>query len=213
MNSDFIDQCVAAARYRIAYRIELSVVRAMEEFYLNAERGELNRVSREMQEYSPLFVSRIELHGSILQDMYDGHPGFAYFSSVHSLSKDAPDFCKLSTAMELGLVWLREYGSQHDDRSEYDGKFTPHTIVLRDQFGNVVQEYGNHGKARICSWLMQLPSTEEWGALQREADKFAREGSFESSWDNHDTARGLWAHAEKLRRIMSIAQVAHRVVQ
>jgi hypothetical protein len=167
-------------------------------------------------------VTSITIEGSELRNMYDEHPGFAYFSTASSISVRVPEPLTLNQAMERALeAWktvcnddateldetVPERGdSQADSADEemidddYDGKFSASRIVLSNRAGEVLQEYNG------SSWVTDFAPADQWPLLLKQAEELSDEASEEARWDNFDTANGLRGRAAGLRRQVAIAR-------
>lgn len=206
-----------AAMLRITAVIEKSATRTKLALNLSADDSLADSAQWRMKHLSPLFVRTIELHGPVCRDMYDHAPGFAYFYTEGIEIIDAPFYCRLSHAMWLGEEALRAAeAALKDDEEEYDGRFSPSSIVLKDQFGNVVQEYRTNylGNGQYTTgWIVDLPQEEEWTKLESRARDLDSEAAIEIGWDNFETGKGLRQQADSLRRRVSIAKAVQRMVQ
>ncbi len=164
---------------------------------------------------APLYVKTIVLHGQLCQDMYDSHPGYAYFYTDSWESFPVPSCCSLTTAMKASLKLLRMKQKEIGTEDEYDGLFRPSSIILLDQLGNAVQEFREtyivNGQYR-GAWLKELPAESEWAALENKAGMLDNEAAVESGWDNFETARSLRNSAQKIRRVVQIARVSHQAL-
>lgn len=218
--SDYISLMTKAALLQLAALIEHSVMRARHALRMPHDDASLDEANQRLRYESPLFVKTIEIHGSVCRDMYDHAPGFAYFYTDGLRCFKAPPYCRLSQAMELSVQMLKqakqEAREEADGDEQYDGKFSPQSIVLRDQFGHVVQEYkwrkDADGQSKHC-WLHQLPTPDECHTMEKRASELASEAAVESGWDNFSTAEGLRNHAEALQRKVSVARMQLRVVR
>lgn len=212
-----VDACIKAASLRLQYQIEVTAASALQECCGKHDKTGVQNAMKRMKDESPLFVEIVEIHGCVWQDMYDDHPGFAYFDSPGMESTTMPAYCSLNKAMAIAVQMLHEGQQAVKDKDYYDGLFCPNSIVLRDQFGNVVQEYTNrfigHGNGGWqTGWLTQFPSEQECGALEATAHALSVEASEEARWDNFNSARGLRKKASELRSRVSIAKLNHRIV-
>lgn len=182
---------------------------------LPADYSDVARAREKLECESPLWVCTIVLRGQICQDMYDEHPGHTYFYSDGAQRVEAPAYCSLSEAMRISLQAFQEARRLSETDTEFDGLFTPSSIVLLDQFGEPVQEYSvrySVGCSPRDGWLNEFPAPNEWAAMEEKAKFLDSEGRIESSWDNFETGRRLHAEAEALRRIIKIAAARERVI-
>lgn len=212
-----LEQNIAAASLRLNFEIEKSTLNAMRSLGLDAnyDCSSVDLAKKRMLDESPLYIKTIQLHGQMCADMYDDHPGYAYFYTESFESFRAPAYCSLTKAMQISLQMLTKAQQEVENEDECDGLFTPSSIILLDQFGNTVQEYSERylGKGvNQTGWLEELPTESEFGALEQSARELDSEGSEEARWDNFDTARGLRAQASSLRRKIAIAKAIARVI-
>jgi hypothetical protein len=152
-----------------------------------------------------LSVTSITIEGSTLRDMYDEHPGLAYFDSPSSLGVRVRKPLPMTEAMEAAMAaWSKVCGesdsNEFDDDDEYDGKFTATQIVLRNGAQEVVQQYDGE------KWITDFVPAETWPDLLEKANSLDEEASEEARWDNFSTAQGLREQATELRRQVSIAR-------
>lgn len=213
----YANDMAMSAILRIAVIIEKSAARAKVALHLPVEDSWEEAARRRVKQMSPLFVRTIELHGSTCRDMYDHAPGYAYFYTEGIETINAPSYCRLSHAMWLGEEALKAAQTAlRDDEEEYDGRFSPSSIILKDQFGDVVQEYRTNylGNGQYTTgWIIDLPLENEWAQLESHASELDSEAAIEIGWDNFETGKGLRQQADSLRRRVSIARAAQRVVQ
>lgn len=164
--------------------------------------------AKRLSEDALSYVHEIVIEGSVARDMYDEHPGFAYFFVDASERYTAA--CSMSRAKEIALDLFERACAQNELEEEtegtYDGQFCPSAILLRDQFGNVVQKYS------AGSWQSNLPAESEWAFLEEKASALEDEASEEARWDNFDSANRLRARARALRQSVEMAQAASRVL-
>lgn len=203
------------ASLRLNVMLEKSTWNALRSLGLQASYDGVALAEKEMRDESPLYIKTIVLRGQMCQDMYDDHPGFAYFYTDASQSIEAPPYCTLSKAMQLSLQMLAKAQQESEQEEEYDGLFSPDSIILLDQFDNTVHEYARHyrGEGRcIAIWLESLPPKEDWHGMEEEAKALDSEGSFEIGWDNFSTGRQLHAQADSLRRKIEMAKAHSRLM-
>lgn len=204
---------VAAAILQLNVAVEKSAMNALNAIGLKAGHEGVALAEKQMAEESPLYVKTVVLRGRMCRDMYDEHPGFAYFYTDALESVDAPPYCSLSKAMHLSVPMLTK--AQQEIEDEYDGQFSPSSIVLLDQFGEPLQEYVERylGEGRYSmGWLEDLPPEEEWAAMEERAKALDSEGSYETGWDNFETGRQLHAQAASLRCTVQMAKSRSRII-
>jgi hypothetical protein len=151
-----------------------------------------------------MLVSRIDIEGRMCRDMYDEHPGFAYFyvDSHRSVPVRKPLTLALAQAT-AELAWQRlsaDESADTEDFEEHDGDFSPNRIVLRGRDGTVMQSFENG------HWVSEFDAPEEWAALLTQARELESEASIEAGWDNFSTAENLRHRATALRRRVTISQ-------
>jgi hypothetical protein len=210
-----INQLFLAAKLNLNFAIEKAVCIKKGQMGLSVNYENMQLAEKTMKDESPLYVKNIVLKGQMCQDMYDDHPGHTYFYSDSQEYVDTPAYCTLSKAMQLSLQMLADAQQESQTKDEYDGLFTPYSIVLLDQFGNTVQEYSQNylGAGRYSEgWVENLTDQNEWSSLSEEAERLDAMSSFESGWDNFETARQLRNKAAEIRRRIEIAKSSLRVI-
>jgi hypothetical protein len=168
-------------------------------------------------------VTSITIEGSVLRDMYDDHPGLAYFRSSSSVGVHVPEPLTINQAMETALTaWkavCEEEAGVHEEAvpedlgseidvivedptvdDDYDGKFSASRIVLRDRSGEVVQQYDG------SNWVTDFTPADKWKGLLEQAKALEDEASEEARWDNFSTSDNLCEKATRLRRQVAIAR-------
>ncbi|MDN8078793.1 hypothetical protein QZN30_05465 [Burkholderia multivorans] len=150
-------------------------------------------------------VASIIVEGSLCRDMYDEHPGFAYFYVTAHQGISIPHPLPLSTAMAVAeAAWKRDHvSSEDDDYEEHDGQFTPESILLLSADRETVQHYRNG------HWVSEFIPPEEWDTQLCRASELSSEASIEAGWDNFSTAERLSASATAIRRQVDIARNHH----
>lgn len=198
---------ISAAQHTLTIKTEKAVYAAVQRLGFAASLERLNVVSAIARRMSPLYVDHCVIHGSVCCDMYDEHPGFAYFYRDGSLSADLTPYRHLADAQQHALeIWHAQRKDDEEDKDEWDGKFTAGaTIVLKDQFGRPIDEFD--GK----SWSLIEPE-ERWPELLEQVRTLRSEAHFESGWDNASTAADLRRRADKLERAVQIAELRPRVI-
>lgn len=137
------------------------------------------------------------------RDMYDEHPGLAYFYVDAHRRVPIPHHLTLAdakSAAEAAWAKLRAAAAAEDEFEEYDGQFSPGRMLLLASDRTVLQCFEGD------SWVSEFDAPEQWAALLEQAGELDAEASFEAGWDNFSTAEGLRARATALRRRVSIAQ-------
>jgi hypothetical protein len=154
-------------------------------------------------------VTSIVVEGRMCRDMYDEHPGLAYFYVDAIQRVQIPQPLSMEEARALAEAKWRELhppvspGVQDvpdEEFDEADGQFTPTRIVLLDGNRTVMQRLDSDG------WMTDFASPDQWEALLAQARAMESEASVEAGWDNFSTAEGLRADATRMRRRVSIAQ-------
>lgn len=148
-------------------------------------------------------IFSIVVEGQVCRDMYDEHPGVAYFYVDGRQQLALLKALSVPDAMEIGqAAWhrLRGEAAQEETAQEYDGQFTATRLLLVAESGAVVQCFDGD-----C-WATEFDSPEEWTGLLAKASELEADASFEAGWDNFSTAEGLRARAAALRRRVSISQ-------
>lgn len=203
-----IEKMAMAARAAISCQIAHSAERALKALGLPLHGSIYQQAYDAARLVSPLYVFEICINGQVARDMYDEHPGYAfYYSDSSECLEDVPAYCSISRAKEIAIREFTKLALMSSEReSTYDGDFTPYSIVLSDQFGGPLMEYAN-GK-----WLDDLPSEAEWPALLEQATHLADEASEEARWDNFETSKALSHRAEAIRRRIKCAQAIARAI-
>jgi hypothetical protein len=150
-----------------------------------------------------MLVSRIDIEGRMCRDMYDEHPGFAYFYVDAHRSVPVPKPLTLALAQATAeLAWERicAADARTEDFEEHDGQFNASRMVLRGRDGTVMQSFENG------HWVSEFNAPEDWDALLVRARELESEASIEAGWDNFSTAENLRHSATALRRRVTISQ-------
>ncbi len=214
-NECVVKQKITAAIFQLNIAIERAAVQAAYAIGLTADYQGVAMAKKRMADESPLYVETIVLCGQVCRNMYDEHPGLAFFYSDASNSFKAPPYCSLSNAMHLSQLLLAEAQQDIDSEEQYDGQFIPSSIVLLDQCRNPLQEYSERylGDGRYSfGWIEELPPDAEWPAMEEKASALDLEGCEETRWDNFDTGRLLHAQANSLRRKIQMAKSRLRII-
>jgi hypothetical protein len=155
----------------------------------------------------PTLVTSITIEGSELRDMYDEHPGLAYFSSSTSVGVRVPKPLPMAEAMDTAIAaWKKINGDDNgdelddDEDDDYDGKFSASRIVLYNAGNEVIQEFNG------STWITEFAPADQWDSLLERAKALDAEASEESRWDNFSTATNYREQATELRRQVSIAR-------
>ncbi|WP_186214638.1 hypothetical protein [Burkholderia gladioli] len=170
--------------------------------FTEADRARRARLAAEQ----PDLVLSIEFEGSVCRNVYDDHPGLAYFDAPQSRKIAIPEPLPLKYAMDFAVAeWNRNHGDRDNSESDADargrdGKFTPSKIVLFNAVDAVVQEFDG------SRWVTELAPESEWSKMIERADVLDSDGSRESGWDNFATAERYHRQATSLRRQVSIAR-------
>lgn len=154
-------------------------------------------------------VVSITIEGRVCRDMYDEHPGFAFFYTNGQETVPVPRPLSLHAGRILAEVWwhkLRAQTAADDDQEERDGQFSPTRMVLYARGGAVVQVF-ERGE-----WVREFDAPDTWPALLARADADSSEAAVEAGWDNFSTAEGLRASATRLRRRVTISQAHYGVL-
>lgn len=212
-SSTLVHQQWDEAMCRIVHRIEQSAVDALRSLGLPADTAGVQVAFNRMRDEAPLYVASIVLHGSLQQDMYDEHPGLAYFTTDTFRKRIAPRHCGMRRAQAQALALLRQAEEECGDEDD-DGRFIPRSVSLVDRFGRTLQQYvlSDFGPGEASGWLESVPDASEWPVLLAEAERLSESAASESRWDNFDSARSLRNQATQLRTLVSIAELQHRVI-
>lgn len=166
---------------------------------------------------APSYPATIELVGSELNRMYDDQAGL-YYSVAATRHHELPVGISLEDAMRTGLAILTAQEELEDREAaadrEYEGQFSAKSIIVNDQYGKPLQEYSNHLQENglyATSWLLYPPEPSQWPEMEARAKELNSEGRVESGWDNHETAKRLWAQAATLLRQIEIAKTLSTV--
>jgi hypothetical protein len=150
-------------------------------------------------------VANIVVERSLCRDMYDEHPGLAYFYVRSQRWLAIPHPVPFETAKAIAEAeWQRGRaapgGEDDETYEEYDGQFSPERILLLSCDGQVIQccEKGQ--------WLQDFVPATEWVGLLAKAAELESEASFEAGWDNFSTAENLRTSATSIRRKVAIAR-------
>lgn len=210
-----MEQRFVAVSFLLNVAVERATLKALKSLGLKACPDGLQLAEVQRKEKSPLYVKTILLRGRTCRDMYDDHPGYAYFYTDDFQAIKAPPYCPMSRAMQISLRLLQEAQEEINHDEERDGLFIASSIVLLDQFGDAIQEYVERdiGNGKYTQgWLDVFPDESEWAAMEERAKALDSEGSIESGWDNFETGRELHSQAEALRRQITMAKARQRVI-
>lgn len=200
-----LDKMRTAALLRLRHHIAHSTEMHRKALGLDA-RMQLVAAARQQALHGPLYVDQIEIRGRTSRNMYDAHPGYAFYSTDDSVLVDVPPYCGISRAKALAVTAFSAMRETDDaSRETHDGDFTPQSIVLRDQFGGALGTYC------LGKWddATDIGAT---AALLGEAGRLEDAAVEESRWDNFETARSLRAKATLLRERVQCAQSASRAI-
>lgn len=210
-----MDAALLVAQLNLTVEIERSALSALRDLGLPGDRSSFNK-ARKMRRYNgPRYVTRVEIKGKTLQDMYDEHPGLGYYTVDDSKFHETPYPMTLSQAMVFAAeVWKEHYADEDvhydEDRRDFHGSFSPRRVLLIDNKHNTVQ------RAEIASdelvWIAELPSAEAWPGIQEQVHAALTEAHLESRADNFCSSQSLSAHAESLKQLIAMAQCNHLVV-
>lgn len=148
-------------------------------------------------------VATIIIEGQVCRDMYDEHPGLAYFYTAGLERVYLPRVVPLVAAQAFAeAAWRRRQlrVADQDERAQYDGQFTPTRILLLDRDRSILQCFENE------RWVTEFDAPEQWPELLATARELYAEAAVESGWDNFSTAASLRERADDLRRRVAIAR-------
>lgn len=214
----FVDQCVAAATLKIAVDIEEIFCRLMGELRLPYDLTALKVAQQAYLDTSPLYVKTIVICGELQRDMYDDHPGFAYFFSNATRPLAVPPYCRLQQGMLLGLEAFKaaEIESENaldEDGEGFDGHFSPRYLLLLDQFNGVLQEYWPADSYQDREgWVAEPASAQDWEKLRQSVFYLRSNAAEEAGWDNFSTADDLRERARGIQRRLEISRSWTRVI-
>ncbi|MCG3472344.1 hypothetical protein L7750_18780 [Xenorhabdus bovienii] len=88
--------------------------------------------------------------------------------------------------------------------------FNPQSVMIYDRYGR--KALGGRIAKKVI-WALPITQKADLDALHKEYKRLNSEGSYQSGWDNHSTARSLWHSAEllMLHVVDSKYSVAHEV--
>ncbi|MBK3780171.1 hypothetical protein G3A43_07860 [Paraburkholderia aspalathi] len=148
-------------------------------------------------------IASIVIEGSLCRDMYDEHPGLAYFYTNARRGVTIPHHVPLATAKAIAEAeWklCHPETANHDDWEEYDGLFTPVRVLLLARDRTTIQCFEND------HWVSSFVPPEQWPALLSQAAELESEASIEAGWDNFSTAERHRESASAIRRTVAIAR-------
>ena len=156
------------------------------------------------------FIAGLRISGRQLLDMYDSHPGVAYFpidcSTFASLPAMTIEQAKKHLSKDvIESFWWAEV--QPDEFCQHEPGSWITTLDLLDNLGNVVA-VGAYREGFV-DW--QEPKLVDIPSVLSKVTELRAGASYESSWDNFETARGLMQRASHLLKQVSISQHAKRV--
>jgi hypothetical protein len=203
LERDYYELTVDALREETqAHGLVAYTLMQVDSAYSEAHRERMAKLAIEQ----PLLVTKITIEGSVLRDMYDEHPGMAYFSSSSNVGVRVRKPLPIAEAMDVAIAGWKKVTGEHDDDAldddddDYDGKFSATRIVLRNAGDEVVQEFNG------SNWISEFAPADQWDSLLERAKTLDEEASEESRWDNFSTAELYRDQATELRRKVSIAR-------
>ena len=210
-----IEAMTEAARLNIAMHIERCAFNMQRKLRLDGDYPGLMRMWQHISETSPLFARSAVITGHLCQDVYDEHPGFAYYYVAATRSFSLPPYCVLPRAQDIALDILSQEREARDPQGDgRSGEFSPIGIILMDQFDKPIQEYrARNFNSRLCEgWQVEFACEQGALRLEEQALELERKSSYEAGWDNFETSRCLSEEAQRLRRQARISKVRPRVV-
>ena len=197
---------------KLHVQIEADTIGAKIDLELPHDGTALAAAQHVLDEVAPLFVHTIQISGETSRDMYDEHPGMAYYQTSDSLRLEAPPYCGLAQARELAdkhmAAMLEESAEYGDDR---DGAFYPQMVQLLDHAGRTLQVFDQKTFGKTAGWLE--PVTSEMAVkLVEQAQEMRRDASEEIRGDNFESARHLRDRAMEFIAQASTAKLAARAI-
>mgnify|MGYP001063825888 FL=1 len=169
----------------------------------------------------PTLVATASVKGWVDRDMYDEHPGLAYFRTTTGMDVELGllTLDQAKAAMTVAFLERAWHGEWFDRarRSDDDGLATDVSgLLLKDNLGHVVAE------ARVdcdCSdpqeavvWLASTAMTDRESDCElAKAKELESDASEEARWDNFDSANSLRGQAASLRRRVEITANVNRL--
>lgn len=161
---------------------------------------------------SPLYVNRIVLVGRRCRKLNEVNPCLAYLYVDAVKSFDVPAYTSLSIGMKLAEKLFNAANKEVSDGSDFENAFYPKGIVLKNQFGNALQEYRDWQRGGIKSWIVDFPDKSEYASIRGLAKRLQREAEDERDSDNFDAARDLDRKALEILRLVQMAASKDRVI-
>jgi hypothetical protein len=205
---DYIDQMVRAASLKLQRELAFAVEWNRKAMGMPVRREIQDAALQKETQESPLYVAGIYICGQVARNMYDEHPGLAYFYTEAVRRVDVPDYCGIERAKQMAVeafARIEEDGGEATD-DECDGDFSPQYIVLRDQFGDALLEFARGG------WITGFPPPSAWASTFEAAAECDRDAAEEARWDNFESAKRLRARAAALRRSVQCAEAINRCI-
>lgn len=205
---------ITESTLKVTAAVEQAVYAAKVALSLPASQEDVDLALLQVREGAIRYPSKIIIMGRTCREMYDDHPGLAYFYSDSNKQYSVPRPATMANCQARALELFHKLQDAANASEEHEGLFVPDYIVLKDQLGNVIHEYGSFrglsGNYKV-GWIDNLPTEDTWPALLAEASRLDSEGSVESGWDNFETARQLHEQAAEIRRRIDMAKYQSKV--
>lgn len=213
-----IDKMVLAAKLALYARIERSSALDRHKLGLGMDETQVTKALRRCMDESPLYPSCIRVIGTEFRDMYDDHPGLAYFTVDTVREFSLPAYCSMKIARAKAIAIYQELKvsqcCEYADHDPVEGDFSPLRFVILDQFNRTLDEVSALHLADDSEkyWESFHLQGIEVDRIAAEAEATERAAAEEARWDNIDTANGLRNAASRLRRLISIVDLQGRLI-
>lgn len=143
----------------------------------------------------------IRIEGTELGDMYDHAPGMAYFTRFSTRYVEVPSFQTLEQLKVMAEAEYKEHSREAQADQEYDGKFHPARMTIRDREGHVVAMYYKN------AWLEStaIPA-DKWQETEEHIKSLNEEATEESRWDDFHSASYKRDKAAELSAILNLCR-------
>lgn len=177
---------------KLRFRLEAETLSAMVDLNLPHGFAAIEEAKRVLDHEAPLFVNTISITGETSRNMYDDHPGLAYYQTTNTYTFEAPPYCGLAKGRELAESHMKKMVSDYKENanSDQDGTFYPYTMTLLDHANRPLQSFGRDEEQRKNTWLTPV-APEKTVELASKALTMNHDANEEIRGDNFESARHL----------------------
>lgn len=175
---------------KLHVQIEAATLAAKKDLKLPHDKDTLAAARSVRNDEAPLFVHKIAITGQTSHEMYDEHPGLAYYQTTNTHTYKAPPYCGLAQARDLADRMVEKMREATRGQEESEGDFSPSTVQLQDHAGRTLQVFDQDATTRQKAWLAPV-TPEKAVELVAQAGEMRRDASEEMRGDNFETSRRL----------------------